>query len=141
MSDRVKKRIGLDAAAGTESNRKELISYINLKLSTLDLPIYEKAETKELDVAIDLINNIRERNRILHDYLCPADKRIQDFLNRYLEDVCPEGVASLPNNTLVLDRYGLAGEAAALCLLSMLCVSVSWLGLLILLRRSLFRSE
>ena len=103
MSDKLKQKIGLDEGAGSESNRKQLISYINLKLSTLDLPIYEKAETKELDITIDLIKNIRERNRIMHDYLCPADKRIQDFLNRYLSDACPNGVPTLPNDTFVLD--------------------------------------
>lgn len=110
MSDKVKQSIGLDEASASTNNREQLISYINLKLATLDLPIYEKTETKELDIAIDLIKNIRERNRILHDYLCPADKRIQDFLNRYLTDACPEGVPNLPNNTLVLDRHGLARE-------------------------------
>lgn len=110
MSDNVKQKIGLEKGHGSESNRKQLISYINLKLSTLDLPIYEKGETKELEITIDLIKNIRERNRILHDYLCPADKRIQDFLNRYLSEAYPEGAPTLPNNTLVLDRYGLARE-------------------------------
>jgi hypothetical protein len=103
-------KIGLDERAGTAEHREKLISYINLKLSSLDLPTYEGADTKELDVAIDLIKNIREHNRILHDYLCPVDKRIQDFLNSYLSDACPDGVPSLPNNTLTLDRYGLARE-------------------------------
>ncbi|MEE9367383.1 MAG: hypothetical protein V3V05_00815 [Pontiella sp.] len=106
----LKQSIGLDEQAGSERNRKLLISYLNLKLSSLDLPIYEKEETKELDVAVGLIRNIREKNRILHDYLCPVDKRIQDFLKRYLADVYPDGVPSLPNNTLILDRYGLARE-------------------------------
>ncbi len=107
---KLKQSIGMNEHAGSMSDREQLISYINLKLSSLDLPIYEKAETKELDVAIDLIKNIRERNRILHDYLCPVDKRIQDFLNRYLAEACPDGAPSLPNNTLILDRYGLARE-------------------------------
>lgn len=99
--------IGVDTAA--ESHRKTLISYINLKLSALDLPIYEKSDGKDLDVALDLINNIREKNRILHDYLCPVDQRIQNFLNTYLGDVC-ETVPTLPNSTLTLDRHGLARE-------------------------------
>jgi hypothetical protein len=108
--DKLKQSLGLDELAGTKSRRKELISYLNLKLSSLDLPIYEKAETKELEISIGLIKNIRERNRILHDYLCPIDKRIQDFLNRYLAEDYPDGAPSLPNNTLILDRYGLARE-------------------------------
>jgi phosphoenolpyruvate carboxykinase (diphosphate) len=108
--NKLKQSIGLDEHAGAKDNRQQLISYINLKLSSLDLPTYEKGETKELVIALDLIKNIREKNRILHDYLCPADKRIQDFLNRYLKKVCPEGVPLLPNNTFILDRYGLARE-------------------------------
>jgi hypothetical protein len=39
---------------------------------------------------------------------CPADQRIQNFLNGYLKDVCPGGAVQLPANTLVLDRAGLA---------------------------------
>ncbi len=108
--DKLKQSLGLDEQAGSENRRKELISYLNLKLSALDLPIYENTDTKELGLSIDLIKNIRERNRILHDYLCPIDKRIQNFLDRYLIDVCPDGAPTLPNNTLNLDRYGLARE-------------------------------
>jgi len=100
--------VGVDTAS--EETRKQLISYINLKLSALEQPIYEKGDTKELDIAINLIRNIREQNRILHDYLCPVDKRIQNFLNRYLADAGDDPVPTLPNRTLILNRHGLARE-------------------------------
>jgi len=105
----LKKSLGIGVDTASMSHRKTLISYINLKLSALDLPIYEKTDGKELDIALDLISNIKEKNRILHDYLCPVDQRIQNFLNSYLEDVCDE-VPTLPNRTLTLDRHGLARE-------------------------------
>ncbi len=40
--------------------------------------------------------------------LCPADTRIQDFLDSYLSDVNPQGAPRLPADTFVLDRPGLA---------------------------------
>lgn len=105
----LKKSLGIGVDTAAESNRETLISYINLKLSALDQPIYERSDGKELDTAIDLIHNIREKNRILHDYLCPVDQRIQNFLNHYLADAC-DHVPTLPNSTLTLDRHGLARE-------------------------------
>ncbi len=108
MTD-LKKSLGIGVSTADAAHRESLISYINLKLSALDQPIYEESDGKELDIAIDLINNIREKNRILHDYLCPVDQRIQTFLDGYLQEVC-EQVPTLPNRTLTLDRHGLARE-------------------------------
>ena len=45
---------------------------------------------------------------MLGNLLCPADRRIQAFLDDYLRDVCPGGAAQLPGNTFLLDRPGLA---------------------------------
>jgi hypothetical protein len=45
---------------------------------------------------------------LLGDRLCPADTRIQQFLDAYLKDVCPGGAARLPSNSFLLDRPGLA---------------------------------
>ncbi len=45
---------------------------------------------------------------MLGKYLCPADARIQAFLNSYLKTVCPGGAPRLPGNTFILDRPGLA---------------------------------
>ena len=106
----LKRSLGIDPNADPKESRDLLIKYINLKLSAMGQPIYEKAGTAELEIALDLIANIRERDRILHDYLCPVDQRIQDFLNTYFGDICPDGVTALPNDTLVLDRHGLARE-------------------------------
>ncbi len=47
----------------------------------------------------------REINRLLANYLCPADNRIQTFLYDFLQDA---PLAKLPTRTFVLDRYGLA---------------------------------
>jgi hypothetical protein len=105
----LKKSLGIGVEMASKRHRKAMISYINLKLSALDQPIYEKSDGRELDIALDLINSIREKNRILYDYLCPVDQRIQHFLNDYLGDAC-KNVPMLPNRTLTLDRHGLARE-------------------------------
>ncbi len=89
--------------------RKRLVRYINLKLAALGLPSFEQADNSDLDIAEDLIKNFKEKSRLLAEHHCPADKRIQDFLDSYLGDVVDE-VPSLPTNTFVLDRYGLARE-------------------------------
>ena len=45
---------------------------------------------------------------MLGNLLCPADRRIQQFLDDYLKDVRPNGAAPIPGNTFLLDRPGLA---------------------------------
>ncbi len=45
---------------------------------------------------------------MLGNLLCPADQRIQSFLQRYLGSACPQGIAQIPGNTFLLDRPGLA---------------------------------
>jgi phosphoenolpyruvate carboxykinase (diphosphate) len=78
----------------------DLIWYLNRKLAALDQPT--GAGTTEpgfLQIAQPL----------LRDDLCPADARIQTFLNDYLHGVpLAHGVPRLPARTMVLDRPGLA---------------------------------
>ena len=83
-----------------------LIPYINVKLSLLGLPQVMTRDAAELgDIVSSLIAQYREKERLLANYLCPADQRIQTFLYDYLQDA-PS--AKLPLRTLVLDRPGLA---------------------------------
>ncbi|HEY4364411.1 MAG TPA: hypothetical protein VGN17_25825 [Bryobacteraceae bacterium] len=87
----------------------DLIRYLNLKLAALGQPISRStAEPQFLDLARPLLRNYETKDRLLRDHLCPADARIQSFLDDYLHDECPDGVPRLPGRTLVLDRAGLA---------------------------------
>ncbi|HVR34272.1 MAG TPA: hypothetical protein VMS21_00305, partial [Methylomirabilota bacterium] len=102
----LKRTIGLGARDSAFPDEK-LIHFINLKLSLLGCPGVARAgdgEFNELSAA--LLQHNRETERLLSDYLCPADQRIQDFLTDYLEG-CPP-VLKLPAKTFVLDRHGLA---------------------------------
>src|ERR1700733_1047347 len=83
-----------------------LIPYINVKLSLLGFqPVATGAGAEFNEVVSTLVAQYREKERLLANYLCPADQRIQTFLYDYLQDV---PVAKLPLRTLTLDRPGLA---------------------------------
>ncbi|HNA60942.1 MAG TPA: hypothetical protein PLT11_07780, partial [Elusimicrobiota bacterium] len=87
----------------------ELYSYINLKLAALGQPAVDAVRSDNLlSVAQPLLRNYREKDRLLSQYLCPADWRIQHFLDDYFQaDPLTEPVP-LPSTTFVLDRPGLA---------------------------------
>lgn len=91
------------------SNDAELARYINLKLAALGQPVSQRtADPGFIDLAGPLLRNYNQKNQLLRGRLCPADVRIQAFLDSYLAGVLPEGTPRLPSTTLVLDRPGLA---------------------------------
>ena len=100
-----------DGSENPQEARERLQLYINLKLSSSGQPACEQgSDSRFLDVANNLLNSYREQSRLLTGYLCPPDQRIQSFLNDYLADVAEGAVPSLPENTLILDRHGVARE-------------------------------
>ncbi len=107
---KLKESIGFENNKSINYDRDErLIEYINLKLASLNKPIYCGAGHHEfVELANNLIANHIEKNRLLSNYLCPVDKRIQDFLDSYLEDIRLEKEIRIPANTFLLDRHGLA---------------------------------
>src|ERR1700722_16485430 len=86
----------------------ELVQYIDLKLAALGHSVGREAEADFLAIARPLLRNIHQKDLMLGNLLCPADQRIQAFLDDYLKDVCPKGAAHIPGNTFLLDRPGLA---------------------------------
>ena len=85
------------------------IYYINLKLRDLGCPTFPvQLDPEFADLVGGLMALNREKDRLLAKHLCPADSRIQNFLYDYLQDVVE--VPRLPNQTLVLDRHGLARQ-------------------------------
>src|SRR5690349_5034218 len=57
-----------------------------------------------------LLDIFQERGRLLADQRCPADQRIEAFLAAYFRDTVISGPLRLPDQTLVLNRHGLARE-------------------------------
>lgn len=93
---------------------RELTRYIQLKLAALG----ESVEGADVDsdfveLAEPLLRNHFEKDQLLGWQLCPADARIQAFLDDYLADVCADAAPRLPQRTFVLDRAGI-GRALSL---------------------------
>jgi phosphoenolpyruvate carboxykinase (diphosphate) len=88
---------------------EKLIQYINIKLASLNQPYFvHAADNNFLELANDLIVNYREKIRLLSNFLCPADQRIQNFLDGYLHECKGKLNFRLPSNTLVVDSHGIA---------------------------------
>lgn len=86
-----------------------LIEYINLKLAAMGCPIFGQPEHFPfIALSKSLLASYQEQMRLLSDYLCPADRRIQNFLYDYIGEVDMEKPFRLPARTFVLDRPGLA---------------------------------
>ena len=84
----------------------QLITYINIKLALLGFPPVAGADgAKAPDIVAAFAAQFQEKDRLLGQYLCPADQRLQTFLYDYLQDV---PVPRLPLRTFTLDRPGLA---------------------------------
>jgi hypothetical protein len=97
------------SSSSPSAQREELIRYLNLKLASLGQPTSRStADLYSLEVAGPLLRNHYQKDLLLGDLLCPADARIQEFLDAYLAEVCPSAPPRLPNHTFVLDRPGLA---------------------------------
>ncbi len=93
----------------SEEHPEELFRYINLKLASLGQPTsHSTADPRALEIAGPLLRNFYQKDQVLGYRLCPADARIQSFLDAYLSDLMPQGAPRLPGNTFVLDRPGLA---------------------------------
>lgn len=108
----VERSLGLNRVSNNpQEERRKLQLYINLKLASSGQPTCASDDEGEfLAIAHDLLKSYREKARLLSDYLCPADRRIQDFLVRYLKEIPADQVPTLPSMTFVLDRHGVARE-------------------------------
>jgi hypothetical protein len=84
----------------------QLISFINVKLALLGCrPVSVPGGEDSSDLVAAFAAQYQEKERLLGQYLCPADQRIQSFLYDYLQDL---PVPRLPLRTFTLDRPGLA---------------------------------
>lgn len=93
------------------AHRQKLIRYIQTKLAFLGvMPNENDGEKGFLSMASDLIENYQEKRRLLSSHLCPADQRIQNFVEGYLAELNLEEVPRLPSDTFALDYHGLARE-------------------------------
>src|SRR5215510_9084059 len=107
--------IDLERQVGLRTNgsvvvpdRRAMIRSIVLKLAAMGHQVPELVGDEEvLDLARDLFARYREQSRLLSDHLCPADRRVQDFLDDLFAPLELDQPVRLPSETLILDRYGL----------------------------------
>ncbi len=80
---------------------------INLRLALIGLPVPTNVESTTGEALVaPILARQRELRRLLVNRLCPADQRVQNFLDDYLADV--DESPQLPTVTLILDQAGLA---------------------------------
>jgi phosphoenolpyruvate carboxykinase (diphosphate) len=89
-----------------------LNAFVNLKLAAVGAPpVTSKSKTQNFLSLVDpILKSYQEQQHLLIEHggaLCPADQRIQSFLNSYLADT-GEAVPNIPSRQLKLDRHGLA---------------------------------
>lgn len=95
-----------NTGSGTTFTPTQLTSYINVKLALLGCqPVSVADDSESSDLVSAFAAQYQEKERLLGQYLCPADQRIQTFLYDYLQDV---PVPRLPLRSFTLDRPGLA---------------------------------
>ena len=99
------------ASVSGDDERDKLQLYINLKLASSGQPTRVSSDAARFfGISRDLLKSYREKNRLLANYQCRVDQRIQNFLKRYLEDLALDSVPMLPTQTFILDRHGVARE-------------------------------
>lgn len=95
-----------------EMRREYIHQYIKLRLEALGLVDQSCADYDAngfLTLAKSLILNYREREREFKNNLCPADQRIQLFIDNYFKELKTAPI-SIPPSTFTLDFAGIARE-------------------------------
>lgn len=109
-----RKSLGLDYGdVNAVESKEDMFQYINFKLAALGLPSVEKHSSEKdekvfLDLFEEVIEDYREKKRMLSDRLIPVNKRIQRFMDQYFDQTGEELKAI--SDLFILDRYGLARE-------------------------------
>src|SRR5688572_4201361 len=91
---------------------------IQLQLLALGLPVPTPPESSGvtpmngdvLGVTEGLLASYRQQARLLEEYRCPADRRIESFLQDHLADCDLSFTPRLPAHTFTLDRHGVGRE-------------------------------
>ncbi|MCG5054540.1 MAG: hypothetical protein KA712_16370 [Myxococcales bacterium] len=104
---------GQPAGSSAAEGHKRLRQLILLKLAALGHRLPPNGDDEHvMELGRDLFARYREQSRLLSEHLNPADRRIQDFLDRLLAPLGrPEHVHLAPGS-FILDRWGLARELA-----------------------------
>ena len=90
--------------------RQITLQHICLQLASLGHRCQLSSERGYLAVADSLLKNYSAQRQLLAEYRCPADQRIQNFLNGYLKRNGVDVEIKLPGETFNLNEAGIARE-------------------------------
>lgn len=90
--------------------RQITLQHICLQLASLGHRCQLSSERGYLAVADSLLKNYSAQRQLLAEYRCPADQRIQNFLNDYLQRNGVDVKIKLPGETFNLNEQGIARE-------------------------------
>ena len=93
-----------------KDRRQTKLQHICLQLAALGHKCQLGTDSGYLSVADSLIKNYSAYRRLFAEYRCPADQRIQNFLNDYFERNGIDQKVKLPAETFSLNEDGLARE-------------------------------
>jgi hypothetical protein len=91
-------------------DRQIVLQHICLQLASLGHRCHLSSDRGYLAVADSLLKNYSAQRQLLAEYRCPADQRIQDFLNDYLKRNGVDTEIKLPGETFNLNEKGIARE-------------------------------
>lgn len=108
----LERSVGLKADGSVAvPERRTTIRSILLKLAAMGVDVPDAVGDQEvLHLGRDLFARYREQSRLLSDHLCPADQRIQNYLDGLFSSLNLSTPIRLPSETFIVDRYGLARE-------------------------------
>ncbi|MBL7003973.1 MAG: hypothetical protein ISR69_08110 [Gammaproteobacteria bacterium] len=90
--------------------RRVLLQHISLQLNALGFSSDLSDDTECLSVAESLLKSYSAQHDLLRDHRCPADERIQKFLNAYLKRNGVDLKIQLPGCAFNLNKKGVARE-------------------------------
>ncbi|MDH3648820.1 MAG: hypothetical protein OEQ53_04010 [Saprospiraceae bacterium] len=99
---------GIDKDEHTTDEAK-VIQYIYLKLAALGYNSYSEGDISSfLEIAQPLLNNYKEKARLLSSHLSPIGSRIQGYFDALFQDIPDTDHLTLPEHPFLLDHHGLA---------------------------------
>ncbi|MDR3143286.1 MAG: hypothetical protein LBT57_00280 [Puniceicoccales bacterium] len=109
----IRESLGLKEDGGrvAVSQDRALIEYIQLRLLAMGQPVEKDGDDPHSvsRIAAPLFANAGEIRRHLAHYRSPVDRRITDFLDRFLAEIPPEDKHEwIPLQSFETDRYGIA---------------------------------
>jgi phosphoenolpyruvate carboxykinase (diphosphate) len=96
------------AARDTESRARRRQVLLHLLANGLPVPSDGEADFEELCKAFH--ESFREKARLLGEHRCPADQRIEAYLQSHFADLNLSWTPRLPSHSLILDQFGIARE-------------------------------